>query len=154
MYIEFELKKKLNSISGFYNNVTLKNTLANNKLTNKDSLFSSGVYKLSCSNCDSVYIGQTGLHFKIIFKKHWRIWINNHKSDVSMNESDVNKNQSWIDQSQYFFTIFDKLCSTKKYIIPIFLFNSIEINLNSWFILYYNFKIVLKYPYVFLWKYI
>lgn len=41
----------------------------NNKLIDKNSLSFSGIYKFLCSDCDIVYLGQTGRQFKVRFKE-------------------------------------------------------------------------------------
>lgn len=38
----------------------------------------SGVYNLQCSDCDSVYIGQTGRSFVSLYKEHLFTFINKH----------------------------------------------------------------------------
>ena len=47
-----------------------------------DPLSKSGVYKLTCEDCDSIYIGQTGRDFGTRYKEHIRSWKNN-KPDES-----------------------------------------------------------------------
>ena len=69
--------KKFNIIAGFSTQYTLKNILVNNKLSNKNPFCNSGVYKIECSNCNYVYIGQTGRNFNIRYKEHMSAYKNN-----------------------------------------------------------------------------
>lgn len=48
---------------------TLRSFLVNNTLCNRNKLIEAGVYKINCSDCNSVYIGQTGRSINIRFKK-------------------------------------------------------------------------------------
>lgn len=48
----------------------LEKILSTKKRNNGDKFNGTGVYKLNCSNCDKVYIGQTGRTFKTRFKEH------------------------------------------------------------------------------------
>ena len=41
-------------------------------MANKDKLSNSGIYKISCDNCNKVYLGQTGRNFKTRLKEHMR----------------------------------------------------------------------------------
>ena len=46
-----------------------------------DQLSKSGIYKLSCNDCDCIYIGQTGRDFSTRYKEHIRSWKNNRPND-------------------------------------------------------------------------
>lgn len=61
--------------------VTLGQILNNNK-GKTDSLAKSGVYQLSCGECEGVYIGQTGRSFKTRRQEHQRAY-RLHKKDDS-----------------------------------------------------------------------
>ena len=54
------------------NTNNLSSQLINNKLDKIEKINKSGIYKLSinCSNCDTIYIGQTGRSFKKRYKEH------------------------------------------------------------------------------------
>ena len=39
---------------------------------NQNKLEKSGVYQLTCPNCNNNYIGQTGRHFRVRFQEHFR----------------------------------------------------------------------------------
>ena len=53
-------------------NDSIQNILMNNKqlMNNTDKYTQSGVYKLSCPNCNKAYVGQTGRNFLIRFNEH------------------------------------------------------------------------------------
>ena len=53
-----------------YNNNNLGSKLINNKLDKIDKLDKSGIYKLTCDNCDTIYIGQTGRSFRTRYSEH------------------------------------------------------------------------------------
>ena len=55
-----------------YNNNNLGSQLINNKIDKIDKLDKSGVYKLTCHDCDAFYIGQTGRSFKTRYSEHVR----------------------------------------------------------------------------------
>ena len=63
------IKETTEKTPAFYNKYNLNSLLSNNK-TRKDPLLSSGVYKLNCNSCSSVYIGQTGRSFKTRINEH------------------------------------------------------------------------------------
>lgn len=44
--------------------------LNNNKTKSGDTFYKCGVNKLTCSDCPSTYIGQTGNNFRTRFKEH------------------------------------------------------------------------------------
>lgn len=50
---------------------TLGRLLYNNK-SKPDNTTKSGVYRLSCADCDSCYVGQTGRSFLTRKREHWR----------------------------------------------------------------------------------
>jgi hypothetical protein len=43
----------------------------NNKIEDIDILERSGVYKIECSNCNQIYVGQSGRSLKTRLKEHW-----------------------------------------------------------------------------------
>lgn len=57
----------------FRPHTTLGGILQNNK-DKMDKLTKSGVYRLSCGDCEGVYIGQTGRNFKIRKQEHSRAY--------------------------------------------------------------------------------
>jgi len=83
--------KKFNIIAGFSTQYTLKNILVNKKLSNKNPFCNSGVYKIECSNCNYVYIGQTGRNFNIRYKEHMSAYKNN-KSNSNVAKHLINNN--------------------------------------------------------------
>lgn len=79
--ISEDLKKPLlekNVRPAFFNRLTLKNLLINNKLKpTVDKLDKCGVYQLNCQDCGAIYIGQTKRSIKTRYKEH----INNSKNN-------------------------------------------------------------------------
>lgn len=83
-----ELSTKISRITNddkrrtaFYNVNSLGKILINNK-DRREKLENSGVYQVTCSNCPSYYIGQTGRSVKIRVKEHFTNWVNN-KGELS-----------------------------------------------------------------------
>ena len=52
------------------NTNNLSSQLINNKLDKIEKINKSGEYKLNCSNCDAIYIGQIGRSFKKRYKEN------------------------------------------------------------------------------------
>ena len=44
--------------------------MVNNKIDKIDKMSRSGVYELTCGDCDAFYIGQTGRSFRTRYKEH------------------------------------------------------------------------------------
>lgn len=65
------LKNKLNCNVAFYNTHNLKK-IFNKKPEHSDKICGSGVYKITCNDCEFIYIGQTGRNFKTRFNEHFR----------------------------------------------------------------------------------
>jgi hypothetical protein len=77
--ISLKIKKflsKANINAAFYNRFTLNNILNNTK-DKIDTLQQSGVYKLNCTDCGAIYIGQTGRTFEKRIKEHRACFTNN-----------------------------------------------------------------------------
>ena len=55
-----------------YNNNNLGSQLINYKIDKIDKLDKSGVYKLTCHDCDAFYINQTSRSFKTRYSEHVR----------------------------------------------------------------------------------
>ena len=55
----------------------------------------TGIYKISCNDCDKFYIGQTGRAFQTRFKEHLPKAKNNLKSNYAAHL--VNENHSYTD---------------------------------------------------------
>ena len=73
-----------NSITpALYNKNTLTSKLVNNKLNKIDKMSRTGVYELSCGDCDAFYIDQTGRSFKTRYKKNEYALKRLNKSDSS-----------------------------------------------------------------------
>jgi hypothetical protein len=53
------------------------------KKTTADKFSSSGVYKLTCTECNKAYVGQTGRRFSIHYNEHKRAFYNNSPSSSS-----------------------------------------------------------------------
>lgn len=66
--------RSTNTIAAFYTQNTLKNLLGNNKLRDNNKLSKSGIYQISCNDCNHIYIGQTGRSFYTRFSEHMRSW--------------------------------------------------------------------------------
>ena len=64
-----------------YNNNNLGSQLISNKIDKIDKLDKSGVYKLTCQDCDAFYIGQTGRSFKTRYSEHVRVLNRLNRSD-------------------------------------------------------------------------
>jgi len=77
---KFVLKNIKNKISpAYYNKASLNTLLSNCKDVYKKEE-RSGVYEISCQDCDAKYIGQTGRNFQTRINEHFRSWVK-HKSD-------------------------------------------------------------------------
>jgi hypothetical protein len=59
------------------NNTIYKHLCNSNPTTPTDIFNRSGVYKLSCQNCNKAYIGQTGRNFRTRYKEHLRAFRHN-----------------------------------------------------------------------------
>lgn len=68
-----------------YKPITNLSKLIFNNKDKTDELNKSGIYKLSCEQCNSVYIGQTGRNFNIRYKEHIRSFKNN-KTDSNFSK--------------------------------------------------------------------
>jgi hypothetical protein len=67
----------------FHTNNTIGNLLTQNKLP-PDKFSLSGVYKLTCPECQKAYVGQTGRSFNIQYNKHKQaFWNNSHSSSFA-----------------------------------------------------------------------
>ena len=55
---------------GIHNNPPMVKRISNDQTETKDKEGLSGVYKLSCVQCEGIYIGETGRKFEIRKKEH------------------------------------------------------------------------------------
>jgi len=63
---------------------TLLNVLLNHRNPSTYKFALSGLYKLTCLDCNKAYVGQTGRHFSIRYKEHESVFHNNsHTSNFS-----------------------------------------------------------------------
>lgn len=82
----YNVIKKCNKNVTFKPYIKMSNLLYNAKSkTNK--LQKSGVYKLSCNDCNGVYIGQTGRNFSIRFKEHLNAFKKGKKTSTFANHA-------------------------------------------------------------------
>ena len=68
--------KKYNDNVGIKNNPSMVKQISNDQTEEKDRGGLSGVYRLNCGQCDSVYIGETGRKFSTRMKEHERSKVN------------------------------------------------------------------------------
>src|SRR5436190_1276689 len=64
--------KRFNCTVSFKTNNTLGSKVTRDENKDSDPYSTSGVYKITCNECDCRYIGQTGREFKTRFKEHIR----------------------------------------------------------------------------------
>lgn len=71
--IDHGLKKTLNNqnIKLTFRTTNKIRNILQPKTTNNDKYRRSGVYRIKCSDCTSVYVGQTGRAFKTRYKEHY-----------------------------------------------------------------------------------
>lgn len=63
--------RQFNVNAAYFNNYTLGKLLVNNKVNSKqDALCKSGVYEISCSDCQAIYIGKSKRDIKSRFLEH------------------------------------------------------------------------------------
>lgn len=96
-----ELQKNNINIA-FKTNNNLKHKIPNklNNYNNNDQYENCGVYKLSCQDCNKVYIGQTGRSFKTRYKEHISDYrFNRNKSTYAKHLSDYHHNPTTIENS-------------------------------------------------------
>lgn len=139
--------KQRNLTIAYNTNNNIKKLIQNQK-NNKDNLLDqNGVYKITCKDCNQVYIGQTGRSFKIRFNEHVKDYqYNRNKSTYANHLLKNNHNIDTIENSLKILHIQNK--STKLNTLETFeiynhkhnIINENTIDKNALFDLYNNFK--------------
>jgi hypothetical protein len=62
--------KSLNITPAYYSINSLRSKIINNKIENINVLEKSGVYKITCGDCNHIYVGQSGRSLKTRLKEH------------------------------------------------------------------------------------
>jgi hypothetical protein len=71
------------------NNTIYKHLHTGHPVTPIDKYKYSGVYKLTCQNCNKAYVGQTGRNFRTRYKEHRRAFqYNTHQSKFAVHLQD------------------------------------------------------------------
>ena len=78
----------------YYTTNNIKKSLFNAK-DKVDTFEKSGVYELSCGDCDAIYIGQTGRNFQIRTEEHFRHWQNKNKNKSNFADHLLESNHSF-----------------------------------------------------------
>uniref|UniRef100_A0A8D9BBF2 Nicotine oxidoreductase n=1 Tax=Cacopsylla melanoneura TaxID=428564 RepID=A0A8D9BBF2_9HEMI len=87
-YIGKDTKKIIKIFKQHNINVTTKsaksvfNKIKNNPTNNQDITKNSGVYQISCKECNTSYIGETGRQFKTRFKEHHADYIHERRKSL------------------------------------------------------------------------
>ena len=75
-YMGYQTKKIIKCFEKYDVDVAIKKTktvfdhVKNNNIEEIPILYKSGVYKLSCKDCEKVYVGETGRRFEIRMEEH------------------------------------------------------------------------------------
>jgi len=62
--------KKMDVNVGISNNAAMVKRISNDQTEKNETADQSGVYKITCGQCDSIYIGETGRKFSTRMKEH------------------------------------------------------------------------------------